>query len=237
MQALLYNNLLEATLEYGTGHARMVEMEKLNETATQNYDCSKTLGRNFIDYHIYKICYNLRTNECIQSLQIIFKNRNTGKLITLLDTEPEENKTNEFQLEDNEEIIEVRVWEKKGSLIGFEITTNANRSKKIGYGDDQSIKIEEFESKDKIVYGFGCQANKQYGVCSLYCYFMSKRKFGIVQYTGLLQLRAKLKANEEFKKEVEANKDKLNDKQKLILETCDLPDTAFFPIISYIMSY
>ena len=66
---------------------------------------------------------------------------------------------------------------------------------------------------------------------------MSKRKFGIVQYTGLLQLRAKLKANEEFKKEVEANKDKLNDKQKLILETCDLPDTAFFPIISYIMSY
>ena len=98
MQALLYNNLLEATLEYGTGHARMVEMEKLNETATKNYDCSKTLGRNFIDYHIYKICYNLRTNECIQSLQIIFKNRNTGKLITLLDTEPEENKTNEFKL-------------------------------------------------------------------------------------------------------------------------------------------
>ncbi len=29
----------------------------------------------------------------------------------------------------------------------------------------------------------------------------------------------------------------LNDKQKLILETCDLADTAFFPIIFYIMSY
>ena len=237
MQEILYNNLLEVTLEYGQGHARMVEMEKHNESETKNYDCSRTLGRNFIDYHINKICYNLRTNECIQSLQIIFKNRNTGKLVTLLDTDPEDKKPNEFQLEDNEEIIEVRVWEKKESLIGFEITTNANRSKKIGYGEDQSRKIEEFESKDKIIFGFGCQANKQYGVCSLYCYFMNKRKFGIVQYTGLLQLRAKLKANDEFKKSVEANKANLNDKQKLILETCDLADTAFFPVISYIMSY
>lgn len=237
MQEILYNNLLEVTLEYGQGHARMVEMEKHNETETKNYDCSKTLGRNFIDYHIYKICYDLKTNEFIQSLQIIFKNRNTGKLVTLLDTDPEGRKPNEFQLEDNEEIIEVRVWEKKESLIGFEITTNANRSKKIGYGEDQSRKIEEFESKDKIIFGFGCQANKQYGVCSLYCYFMNKRKFGIVQYTGLLQLRAKLKANDEFKKSVEANKANLNDKQKLILETCDLADTAFFPVISYIMSY
>ena len=237
MQEILYNNLLEVTLEYGQGHARMVEMEKHNESETKNYDCSRTLGRNFIDYHINKICYNLKTNEFIQSLKIIFKNRNTGKLVTLLDTDPEDNKPNEFQLEDNEEIIEVRVWEKKESLIGFEITTNANRSKKIGYGEDQSRKIEEFESKDKIIFGFGCQANKQYGVCSLYCYFMNKRKFGIVQYTGLLQLRAKLKANDEFKKSVEANKANLNDKQKLILETCDLADTAFFPVISYIMSY
>ncbi len=237
MQEILYNNLLEVTLEYGQGHARMVEMEKHNESETKNYDCSRTLGRNFIDYHINKICYNLKTNEFIQSLKIIFKNRNTGKLVTLLDTDPEDKKPNEFQLEDNEEIIEVRVWEKKESLIGFEITTNANRSKKIGYGEDQSRKIEEFESKDKIIFGFGCQANKQYGVCSLYCYFMNKRKFGIVQYTGLLQLRAKLKANDEFKKSVEANKANLNDKQKLILETCDLADTAFFPVISYIMSY
>ena len=237
MQEILYNNLLEVTLEYGQGHARMVEMEKHNESETKNYDCSRTLGRNFIDYHINKICYNLKTNEFIQSLKIIFKNRNTGKLVTLLDTDPEDNKPNEFQLEDNEEIIEVRVWEKKESLIGFEITTNANRSKKIGYGEDQSRKIEEFESKDKIIFGFGCQANKQYGVCSLYCYFMNKRKFGIVQYTGLLQLRAKLKANEDFKKSVVENKANLNDKQKLILETCDLADTAFFPVISYIMSY
>ena len=66
---------------------------------------------------------------------------------------------------------------------------------------------------------------------------MSKRKFGIHNNTGLLQLRAKLKQNEQFKKELEAKKSTLTEAQKLILETCDLADAVFFPIASYIMSY
>ena len=61
--------------------------------------------------------------------------------------------------------------------------------------------------------------------------------YGIVLNQGLIQLRSKLKKNETFRKEVETKKAILNEKQSLILETCDLPDTAFFPIASYIMSY
>ena len=71
----------------------------------------------------------------------------------------------------------------------------------------------------------------------MYCYYMDKSKFGILQYSGLLQLRAKLKVDPDYKKELEAKKDTLNEKQKLILDTCDLAETAFFPIICYIMSY
>ena len=233
----LYSTLLESTLEYGEGHARQVEMDKKGESETKNFDCAKTLGRDFLDYHIYKIRYNLKSNEYIQSLQIIFKNRNTGVLVTLLETEPEEEKTNEYELGETEEINEVRVWLKNSRLIGFEITTNAGKSKKIGYGEFESTKIEEFANKDKIIFGFGCHANKQYGVSSLYCYFTSKRQFGIIQNSGLLHLRAKLKQNEEYKSELEARKSTLTPKQKLILETCDLPDAAFFPVASYIMSY
>ena len=77
----------------------------------------------FLLIHIHQIYYHLRSNECIQSLKIIFKNRNTGQLETLLDTDPEDDKRDKFQFEDNEEIIEVRVWLKKDSLIGFELTT------------------------------------------------------------------------------------------------------------------
>ena len=231
------NILLKTTLEYGQGHSRMIDMAKHNETATVNHDCVGDMGEKFLDYHIYQIYYHLRSNECIQSLKMIFKNRNTGQLETLLDTDPEDDKSDKFQFEDNEEITEVRVWLKKESLIGFELTTNKNRSKKIGFGDDNTIKIKEFEKGDKIIFGFGCQANKQYGVCSFYCYFMDKRMYGIVLNQGLIQLRSKLKKNEAYRKEVETKKATLNEKQSLILETCDLPDTAFFPIVSYIMSY
>ena len=231
------NVLLKTTLEYGQGHSRMIDMAKHNETATINHDCVGDMGEKFLDYHIYQIYYHLRSNECIQSLKIIFKNRNTGQLETLLDTDPEDDKRDKFQFEDNEEITEVRVWLKKESLIGFELTTNKKRSKKIGYGEENTIKIKEFEKGDKIIFGFGCHANKQYGVCSFYCYFMDKRMYGIVLNLGLIQLRSKLKKNEAYRKELEAKKATLNEKQNLILETCDLPDTAFFPIASYIMSY
>ena len=233
----LYQTLLETTLEYGQGHCRMIEMEKHNETATINYDCVGDKGISFLDYHIHKIYYKLKSNEGIQSLKIVYKNRNDGHLETLLDTAPEEEKNNEFEIDDNEEIKEVRIWKKNDSLIGFEISTNKGRSKTIGYGVDESEKIKEFVPGDKIIFGFGCHANQQYGVCSIYCYFMDKRKYGIVKNSGLIQLRAKLKRNPEFKSQKEAKISSLTPEQKLILEACDLPDTAFFPLATYIMSY
>jgi hypothetical protein len=233
----LYTTLLETTLEYGQGHCRMIEMEKHNESATINYDCVGDKGLDFLDYHIHKICYKLKSNEFIQSMKIVFKNRNDGHLETLLDTAPNEEKTDEYELDDNEEIKEVRIWKKNDSVIGFEITTNKNKSKKFGYGVDEPEKIKEFQNGDKIIFGFGCHANQQYGVCSIYCYYMDKRKYGIVQNSGLLQLRAKLKKNPEFKKEMEDKKASLTPQQKLILETCDLADAAFFPLASYIMTY
>ena len=230
----LYKTLLNATLEYGQGYSRMVDMKEDDET--KNYDCSRGLDEKLIDYHIYKIGYKLKSNEGIQCLQLIFKNRNDGKPATLLDTAPEETNKDYFEIEDNEEIIELRIWEKNEALTGLEISTNKGRSKKIGYGEEPT-KIKEFESGDKIIFGFGCQANQKYGISSIYSYFMNKRKFGIVNNLGLLQLRAKLKQNSEFKAQLEAKKSSLNEKQRLILEICLLPDTSFFPISSYLMSY
>ena len=231
----LYKTLLNVTLEYGQGYCRMVDMEKDDETT--NYDCSRGLDEKLIDYHIYKIGYKLKSNEGIQCLQLIFKNRNDGKPATLLDTAPEETDKQYFELEDNEEIIELRIWEKNDALRGLEISTNKGRIQKIGYGEDQPTKIKEFESGDKIIFGFGCHANQKYGVSSIYSYFMNKKKFGIVNNMGLLQLRSKLKKNPEFKTQLEAKKSSLNEKQRLILDICDLPDTSFFPICSYLMSY
>jgi len=236
MQAF-YKKLLYSTLEYGQGYDRQVELEESKLLRTEMYDCAATKGANLIDYHLHKIAYNLKENQNIQSIQLIFKNVNDGNLVNLVDTDPAHPKTNEFILEDDEEINEVRMWTKNDCLIGFEISTTKGRFKKIGYDSDQTIKIREFQDHDKIIYGFGFQANTNYGVSSMFCYYMDKKKYGIIKNREILKLRAKMKKNPEFKKELEDKKGVLTDEERLILSVCSLPDASFFPVASYLISY
>lgn len=239
MKTINNSELLLASLEYGQGFGRMVDMEKKGESATKIYDCTETLGFRFLDYHLSQIKYNLKNNEYIQSIQMIFKNRNNNELKCLIDTDPKNDKKNEFTIEDNIEIKIVRFWLEKDRLTGLEITTTkkSDNVKMIGYRKNEVGKIVELEEGNKIVFGFGFNANEQYGVSSFYCYFMDKRKYGIVKHNGLFQLRAKLKNNQEFRKKLEEKKKDLTPLQNLIFETCDFPDTAFFPIASYVMTY
>lgn len=234
-----YSELLLVSLEYGQGYSRMVDMEKKGESATKIYDCTETLELKFLDYHLHQIKYNLKDNEYIQSIQMIFKNRNTNELKCLIDTDPKNDKKNEFTLEDNVEIKIVRYWLSNDRLTGLEITTTKKKDnvKMIGYAKNNVGKIEELEDGNKIVFGFGFNANEQYGVSSFYCYYMDKRRYGIVKHSGLFQLRSKLKCNPDFRKKLEEKKKDLTPLQKLILETCDFPDTSFFPIASYVMTY
>ena len=233
------HNKIYATLDYGQGYDRMVEMETLGQSMTQNFDCAQTLGSKFLNYRLYKIKYNLKSNEFIQSLQLIFKNTSNNQLECLLDTDPSHDKENEYTLEDDTVIKIVRYWLNDGRITGFELTTNKKTGniKMIGYQKNDVEKIPEFEGKTKIILGFGVNANDQYGISSFYCYYMDKKCYGMNKHAGLIQLRAKLKQNEQFKKELEAKKSTLTEAQKLILETCDLADAVFFPIASYIMSY
>ena len=103
-----YSKLLDATIEYGQGYNQMVGAVK--EEVTTNYDFSLDKEINVLDYHIHKIIYSLNKNQRIQSMQLIYKNRNTGQLKTLLDTRSSHlkgEKLMEFEFEDFEEIINV----------------------------------------------------------------------------------------------------------------------------------
>ena len=227
------------TLDYGQGYDRMVEMETLGQSMTQNYDCAQTLGHKFLNYHLHTIKYNLKSNEYIQSLQLIFKNRSNNQLECLLDTDPSHDKENEYILGDDIDIKIVRYWLNNDRLTGFELTTNKKTGniKMIGYQKNDVEKIPEFEGKTKIILGFGVNANDQYGISSFYCYYMDKKCYGMNKHAGLIQLRAKLKVEEKYKKEIESKKDTFAPIEKLILNICDLPDIAFHSVISYVMSY
>lgn len=231
--------LLDVTCEYGQGFHEMIKPKE--EEITQLYDFTSTLKGNVLEYKIHEIKYTLGESQNVQTLTMVYKNRNDGHLETLLNTEKSATDAKEeiIEFDDNEEIVDVffYVKEEGNTLAAFMIKTNLKPAKYIGNQDKgRLVKSRDLETGKKIVLGFGVNAGKKYGVSSIYCYYMDKSKFGILQYSGLLQLRAKLKLNPEFKKELEAKKESLNDKQKLMLSTCDLPDAAFFPVASYIMS-
>ena len=232
------SNILNVTLEYGQGYDQVFDRKE--DELTTNYDYYIETKEKCMEYHIHKIIYTLNENNYIQSLQMIYKNRNNGHLEKLLDTitsHKDNEDKNEIIFEDFEEIILVRFWVKDERLVRFSIKTNMNKIKMIGADvNDGLCKDDDLETEQKIIVGFGVNAGKKYGVSSMYCYYIDKKQFGIYEYDGLLQLRAKLKMNNNFKKEIE-KKDNLNEKQKLILETCDLPDTAFFPVAYFIMAH
>ena len=236
-----FEKILESTLEYGQGYNQMVGA--IRDEITTNYDISKDNPQNILDYHLQKIQYTLNKTQGIQTLQLIYKDRNDGSLKTLLDTKVshlrDEKEPEEISFDDFEEIEDVFFYVGKDDrLAAICVKTNKNQIKYIGNKDNGELRRDEkIKEGNKIICGFGMQACIKYGVTSIYAYFMDKKIYGILQYQGLLQLRSKLKKDKEYRNELKNKRDTLNEKQKLIFDTCDMPETAFFPIACYIMSY
>jgi len=234
-----YSKLLDVTLEYGQGYMELIRPD--NDEVTEIYDFTSKFYEKVLDYHIHKIKYSLGAEQNIQSLTMIYKNRNDGHLETLLDTEKSKLQGNEEEIdfEENEEIVDVYFYtSKQNNLVSIMIKTNLDKIKYIGNKDKgELIKDRTLETEKKIILGFGVNAGKKHGVSSIYCYYIDKSKFGIIKYLGVLQLRCKLKVNQEFKNQLASQKETLNEKQKLIYDVCDLPDTGFFPIASYLIHH
>ena len=236
---------LNITLEYGQGYREMQYDEKHPELCTEIYDFTKDAGKEIFDYHLHKIIYTLNDKQQIQSLKTIYKNRNDGTLKTLLDTTNSyisTGKEEEIVFQDFEDIIQVFFYVQDDKidarLVAICIETNLGNIKYIGNQDNgQLIRDFDLDTKENIVLGFGVNANQHYGVSSIFCYIMNKNKYGIIEYSGLLQLRAKVKKNNDFKAITNEKKASLTEKQKLLLNIVDLPDTAFFPIAGYLIAH
>lgn len=236
---------LNITLEYGQGYREMQYEEKHPELCTEIYDFTKDIGMGIFDYHLHKIVYSLNDKQQIQSLKTIYKNRNDGTLKTLLDTTNSHingEKEEEIVFQDFEDIVQIFFYVQddkiNARLVAICIETNLGNIKYIGNQDNgQLLRDFDLDTKENIVLGFGVNANQHYGVSSMFCYIMNKNKYGIIEYSGLLQLRAKIKKDKDFKTKNDEKRASLTDKQNLLLNIADLPDTAFFPIAGYLMAH
>ena len=254
-------NFIDVTLEYGQGHYDLTERKfnkekiKVNENGKEKevtkltlletdnlskiYDIYPTCKKKLLDYHIHKIVYSLNEKQYIQSFKVIYKNRNNGEemVVDSENSHKQDEKAEEFVLQDMEEIIDVFFYyDDKGDLTAVCLTTNRGNIKYIGKHGDKYIKDQYLKDHQKVVLAFGITSSKEYGVTSMFCYYIDKKKYGVIQYLGLIQLKAKLTKDKDFQDKVEAKKGSMDEKLKLIAEVCSLPNTAFFPVASYIMS-
>ncbi len=198
------------------------------------HDIKDRLGESLLDYKISKIKCQLKSSTNIQGIQFFYKNINTGEEKALIDIKKKDDGEliEQEMILNNEDIIDLKVFLKECVLVGFEVTTNKNHSKKFGYGENEDlIPITDLQELDKIIVGFGVCSNNE-GISSIYCYYSLKRDYVFHLYTGLLSLKIKLK-DSKFKEEVNKKLPKMNDKNKLLYRICSLPDNLYFNIIKY----
>ena len=240
--------LIGITLLYGQGYREeqisKKDFEKMRDQYSQSYDSLETKGEKILEYHIKKIIYTISPSQSIQTLKVIYQNRNNGQLEELLDTKAsyteqnnDKDKLSYIEFEDNEEIVDMFFYVKdSNNLVSICITTSFGTSKYIGNQDlGTLVKDRDLEKKDKVIVGFYVEASKLEGVTGMYCYYVPKIKFGFYKYYGLFLLRAKIKCDKEFKKKTEEKRESFDEKNSLILALSDLPDTVFTKVASFII--
>ena len=198
------------------------------------FDPYNNLGDKLLDDKLIKIQCQLIPNKSIAGIQFIYRNINDGQEIALIDIKSSEKDLIEQEMVlNNENIIDLKVFLREVKLVGFEVTTNRNHSKKFGYGNDEElIKISDLENLDNVVVGFGVCYGKELGVSSLYFYYMKRLDYVLQIYSGVLSLKVKLK-EKDFRQKVEEKLSKMSEKNKLFYRICSLPDNLYFGIIKY----
>ena len=200
------------------------------------YDMYDILGKNLLDYRISKIKCFVKSNKSIYGIQFIYRNIFTCEEKAFIDVKSKEKDLIEQEMDlSNEDIKDLRVWlDQDIKLLGFEVITNKNRIQKFGYGDgeEQLRTISDFKEGDKVIVGFGCYADDKDGVTAIYGYYVNRRKYFAVIYSGILSLRAKIK-DPKYKEKIERKVEKMDEENKILFRVVQLPSNQFFNILKY----
>ena len=223
----ILTNKMKETYSYGL----------INDNAI-TLDEKRIIGKNLLNYNIYKIRCWSEKNVGLSGIQIYHKDRFTSKEEITIDVIKDNNKGEEEEiiLGPNEMINEINIW-KDEKLRGFEVKTNKGREKIFGCIEKgEEIKLdEEFKNGDNYLLGINLNFDKIEGIISISFYHINKFTFYISFYLGYFMLRIKLK-NEDFKNKIEENIKNLDYSDKILYKSCCLPDNQFFAIFKFIFN-
>ena len=226
-QILINNKIVEyeATPNYGLITEKSIILD--------DYDIFKEF---LIGYRLYKIKCWAEIDSGIIGIQLCYKDRETNEeIISINKHKPEDSNFQEFILEPLELITGISIW-KNNSLKGFEIITNKKRIKRFGYENGEKIVPEEFEENNiNIILGFFFTYEPKIGISSMGCYYLNRKYFSIILYSGILYLRIKLK-DEKYKNEILKKLKDMDISDRALYYACLLPSKQFFGIIKYTLS-
>ena len=205
------------------------------EEATQ-YDINDIIKKKFMDYKLSKINCHIKSEQGIYGIQFFYKNRNDGKEVCLIDIKPKEKDTFEQSFDlCGEDIINMKVWidQINIDLLGFEIITNKNRTKKFGYGNvEQMVKVNDFRDLNNMIMGFSVYINENNKITSIYAYYMSKNEYFWHKYDGIFSLKRKL-TNQNYSEKIKKKVNGMSRENQILYRICKLPQNLFFNVIKY----
>ena len=227
-----------ASLEFGEGVYFAIDGDEKNFTTNcDSFNYFSEPENNPFDYYIKYIYYSLKDKEYISSLRVVYQDRKTDRLITLLDTPGTyREELEKIEFKSYELIVNMRVWVKDDKLTGFEIKTLFGRIIKIGYGEkEDEIIIDELKNEKCFILGFGVEANST-RVTGIYCYYIDTKLYDkYCYYLDILKIRSKLMLDNKYKNEIHSKMSEYDDKLRLLIDVCELPNLPFFIILSYIL--
>ena len=210
-----------------------------SEIDSKIHNIRDILGNNILDYRITKIKCQIKSNEGIYGIEMVYKNLITEEEKTLINIKSEEPNLIEQEIKfDLEIILDIKFWcNDENKLIGFEVNTNKGKLQKFGYGDDNQLKLcHEIKNKERVVVGFCLFEKENKGITGMFIYHMNKKTYAFFIYKGIFGLRVKIK-NDKYKKEIEKTVDKFDDiKKKILFKICCLSDNQFFNVIKYTLN-
>lgn len=221
----------------------MVEAESLIEHTgkfgwiypdSKHFNDNEALGQNYLQYKVTSIRIwtgQKENKKIINGIQFFYKNLFNGKDFTPGPHKGEVGLTGqeEIKLEGNEYLVDFHIrFDQEITQIGF--TTSKNRKFLYG-GEAGEDKDTELTGRNKIIYAaFGC-TNNELQACGVF--YVDKKEYMKVTFSGYFQLRFLLKNKPDFKKKCEEGT--YDEANKALLRACSLPDTAFNSIIKYCM--
>ena len=210
-----------------------------SEIDSKIHNIRDILGNNILDYRITKIKCQIKSNEGIYGIEMVYKNLITEEEKTLINIKSEEPSLIEQEIKfDLEIILDIKFWcNDENKLIGFEVNTNKGKFQKFGYGDDNQLKLcHQIKNKERVVVGFCFYEKENKGITGMFIYHMNKKTYAFFIYKGIFGLRVKIK-NDKYKKEIEKTVDKFDDiKKKLLFKIGCLSDNQFFNVIKYTLN-